>query len=198
MDRGAVDAFYSGLNSSLIDLRGHLSNVVLLSSWNARRHLAKINGKEAVVGNEWGVDKLLAVKDMADLETDLFPTFLLKHPLLDSRAPAYGNLAGIGWLILQREMADNGTSTRENLDHLLRVYERIVGGDGEKEEELLLPGFESMTGRQMALVWLTRVWGCGASRANPEFETAEQTGRRALFQSIQGQVEKEFSCGSNE
>ena len=195
MDRGAVDAFYSGLNSSLIDPRGHLKNVVLLSSWNARRGLAKIAAVKTAVGNEWGVNKLLTVRAMAHLDTDLFPTFLLKHPLLDSRAPAYGNLAGIGWLILQRELGvANGTTTttEENLEHLLRIYERLVG---DESEELVLPGFEAMTGRQMALVWLARVWGCGASQANPDFQTEEQIARSMLFESIQGQVEREFSCG---
>lgn len=193
MHRDAVDEFYMGIKSSEIEMGNHLKNWVYLSTWNSKRELQKLNSKR--FGTDWSAKKLLSISDLATVPIDLFPNFLLKHPLIDYRAPNYANLAGLGWIVLQREIdqSPNGVAnnTQENIiGHMLDTLKEFPSMHSEEA----LPGFEAFTNSQMLLMWFGRVWGCGGTRATPPFLTDGQAWRFQMFEDLEHHVHEQFHC----
>eukprot|EP00094_Tigriopus_californicus_P002555 TCALIF_02470-PA protein Name:"Protein of unknown function" AED:0.86 eAED:0.95 QI:0/0/0/0.33/1/1/6/0/516 len=196
MNRSAVDEFYDGIKSSEIEMGNHLKNWVYLSSWNSKRELQKLSSKR--FGTDWSAKKLLSTIDLPIVPIDLFPNFLLKHPLIDHRAPNYANLAGLGWIVLQREInqSHNVSSNYTQGDVIGHMLD-ILDGLSPTPSSDPLPGFEVYSNPQMLLMWFGRVWGCGGTRATPPFLTKGQAWRAHMFKSLNHHVQEQFSCSQS-
>jgi hypothetical protein len=125
------------------------------------------------------------------------PSTLLQKPFLSLFwLPNFANLAGIGWIIAQKEL-NRHVQDLANLDHvfavdiLLETLDKVPNLKSNSMENIR--GFEDETDRQLLLHYLARTWGCGGSNDDVALVPEEKL-RNSLFASIDDVVKREWRC----